>query len=129
MEDGNADSVFLAADSDTRIPQALVSVFESIPYNTRGESEESLEVALALRCACCGDRLMEHTAIIISEGEIQVIACSGVCLDDVITLGYLTEQLEDVSDKINMRRDVGGRNLGDQPQEEDDVPENYGGTD
>lgn len=93
--------------------------FTLLPYNLRrlvehvgfpeitdiDEDEAKIyELVRHGRCMTCEQRLGQHANFIITKIGIVGGYCSGVCHSDMAVLGFLQEQHQDMTQKIDFRK-------------------------
>jgi hypothetical protein len=87
------------------IPDNLRGVMKDIPLDVPGDPEQKeiyARVADGL-CMTCEGPLGDNTMLIVSSRGIVFVSCGGACLTDMQVLGWLQEQHEDISQKVDFR--------------------------
>jgi hypothetical protein len=67
-------------------------------------------------CMLCTKPLGKDTLLVIGADGIRMVFCSGACLSDQQTVGFLEELHDDIVEQIKFR----GTEQGDQPEPEGD---------
>lgn len=88
------------------LPDSIAELIATNKFVVGGEREGELELLQGGRCLCCHGYLGENTTVSLNAHGITTVACSGLCNDDLVRLGYLTEQAQDIIDSIEARRSM-----------------------
>jgi hypothetical protein len=60
------------------------------------------------RCLACGGDLGHNTQLVINKHGIVMVYCCGQCLSDYNTMGWLSEQYDDITQQMQFRGGSGG---------------------
>lgn len=105
-DDGRSDSWIEVDLGREFVPKLDKGILQEINTHDFLGAEDGREVALLEqgRCAICEGPL-EGESIRVSSGRGTIaVTCSVICLDDGLILGYLDEQMEDVRQRVVLRR-------------------------
>ena len=106
---------------DADVPEAVREVFEHfedvhVPENLPKEVRSVYERGLAGRCMMCGGRLGEETIVLVNVVGINQVYCSHKCDQDMNVMGYLTQEYDDLKERVEFRGAGGTEGEGVEPE-------------
>lgn len=105
-EEGGTFMLDLPQSSIEQLPDHIIRIVEELPFVVGGEEANELNLIQEGRCVACECDLGEDTVVVVNGEGIQALVCGGACHDDMMIYGYLTEQVKDLVDRVQMRRNV-----------------------
>lgn len=108
---GDVNEVKLEVDSfedPDALPDEIAELLDLFPFIIGGEQDTELELIQTGRCCVCHRTFGEDTVVVLNSAGISTISCSTLCHDDLIRLGHLNEQAQDIMDSIHARRTISG---------------------
>jgi hypothetical protein len=113
-------SEFIIHPHPEMLADSIKEILDNLPFIFDGnESQAARENTVKGLCMGCNNLVGERAVVIISGEGIQAISCSGLCMDDMISAGLMSEILDDIRDRMVMRHEASG----DRPIEGDEGPE------
>lgn len=90
----------------TKLPDEIAELLDVFPFIVGGEDDSELQLIQEGMCIVCRTTLGEATTLVLDNGGITSIVCSGVCHSDAMVASYLHEQMGDVLDRVRHRHEL-----------------------